>query len=67
MSDLGDAFGSLRNHKRTLKELYGVPCPKCNELQPKRMPTNLMPGQRCKVDGYRDPRTPLTNEQMGYE
>ena len=26
------------------------------EIQPKRIPTRLLPGQKCKVCGYKDPR-----------
>ncbi len=56
MSDYGDLCRELRENKRKRRAELGVPCPQCNVLQPKRTPSILLPGQRCKVDGYRDPR-----------
>jgi hypothetical protein len=56
MGDMGDVFRALRERKREQRRHLGVDCPRCREVQPRRAPTKLMPGQRCKVDGYRDPR-----------
>ena len=56
MGDVGDDFNTWRDHKREQRRLYGMPCPECLRLQPKRDATILLPGQRCKVDGYRDRR-----------
>jgi DNA repair exonuclease SbcCD ATPase subunit len=42
--------------RRERRAVYGVDCPGCRKVQPKRTPTVLMPQQRCKVCGYRDPR-----------
>lgn len=56
MGDMIDMFRDLKEIRKERRRLLGIPCPKCNEKQPKRTPTLLMPGQRCKVDGYRDPR-----------
>ena len=53
MGDMGDLYNDLRDERR---DRLGVPCPQCRVKQPKRTPTILLPGQRCKVDGYRDPR-----------
>lgn len=53
---MGDIFKDLKNHTRTLKEKYGVPCPGCKQKQPKRIPTILLPQQHCKVCGYIDSR-----------
>jgi hypothetical protein len=55
--DMGEIFRAMKADRRRLRALYGVNCPKCNEKQPKRIPSILLPGQRCKFDGYRDPRT----------
>lgn len=57
MGDTGDHFRDLREHFQDLKARHGVDCPGCPKVQPKRIPTRLLPGQRCKVCGYRDPRT----------
>lgn len=56
MGDMGDLYNDLKQHRRELREAHGVPCPHCRDKQPKREPSILLPGQRCKVDGYRDPR-----------
>lgn len=56
MGDMGDLYNAVRDDRREKRARLGVNCPKCNELQPKRIPTILLPGQRCRVDGYRDPR-----------
>ncbi len=56
MGDMGDYYNDLEKHRKTKREAFGIPCPKCNVKQPKREPTILLPGQRCKVDGYRDLR-----------
>lgn len=65
MGDMGDLYRDLRDHKRAVRQRYGVPCPKCQEEQPRRAPTILLPGALCRVHrpGYRDPRPPLTDEQ----
>lgn len=49
-----------KGHKQLRRQRFGVPCPKCPK---NRNPTILMPGQKCKVDGYKDPRPRLTQEQ----
>lgn len=56
MGDMGDLYNDLRAHRKEIRVKYGVPCPMCNVKQPKRQPTILLPSQRCKVDGYVDPR-----------
>jgi hypothetical protein len=63
MSDIGDDFKALKDHNKALRQKYGVNCPRCSQVRPKAHPTILMPQQRCKVDGYRDPRPELTDEQ----
>ena len=64
MGDMGDLYNALREERRRIRATYGVNCPKCAEARPKAHPSILLPGQQCKVDGYRDPRPRLTHEQM---
>jgi hypothetical protein len=56
MGDVGDDFRAYKDQVRELKRQHGVDCPGCPKVQPKRIPTCLQPGQRCKVCNYRDPR-----------
>lgn len=57
MGDMIDMYRDLKEEKREMRLALGVDCPMCRVKQPKRTPTILMPQQRCKVDGYRDPRS----------
>lgn len=56
MGDMGDMWKESRTARRELRERLGVNCPRCNIKQPKRVPSVLLPGQKCKVCHYRDPR-----------
>ena len=56
MSDYGDMCRDIREARRDARAKHGVPCPKCVALLPKASPTILLPEQRCKIHGYRDPR-----------
>jgi hypothetical protein len=56
MGDMADVFNDLKARRRKLRAKLGVECPRCRQLQPKRNPSILLPQQRCKVDGYVDPR-----------
>lgn len=56
MGDVGDDWNAIKEHNRSLRERFGVPCPHCRDKQPKREPSILLPQQVCRVDGYRDPR-----------
>ena len=53
-------YRSWKNVRKTRREMYGVDCPSCPK---NRNPTKLLPQQKCKVCGYRDPRPRLTQEQ----
>lgn len=64
MGDMGDYYNDIKDHRRALRAKYGVDCPKCAEARPRACPSILLPQQRCKVDGYRDPRPRLTQEQQ---
>lgn len=64
MGDTGDDFRAWRDLKKRVRAKYGVNCPKCRLARPKSHPSILLPGQRCKVDGYVDPRPRLTDEEL---
>lgn len=56
MGDMGDYYNDLRASHKERRATLGVNCPRCAIVRPKAHPSILLPGQRCKVDGYRDPR-----------
>lgn len=58
---MGEYFKDLKEHRKMLREKFGVPCPGCKVKRPKANPTILLPQQTCKVCGYKDPR-PRLNE-----
>ena len=64
MGDVGEAFNAVRDARKLMRQHYGTDCPKCAVVRPKACPSILLPQQRCKVDGYRDPRPRLTKEQL---
>jgi hypothetical protein len=61
-SDYGDMCRDIRDARNEARRKHGVPCPECVRLLPKAHPSILLPAQRCKIHGYRDPRkrTPET-------
>jgi hypothetical protein len=63
MGDTIDDLKALGHHSKALRKTYGVTCPQCAVRRPKANPSILLPQQRCRVDGYIDPRPELTNEQ----
>lgn len=63
MGDMGDMFNKMKAHRRALRDKFGVRCPRCQIVQPKREPTILLPQQRCKVCGYTDPRPRIAGEK----
>lgn len=64
MSDTIDDFRAMGDFKKAERKALGVNCPKCAEVRPKAHPTILLPQQRCRVDGYRDPRPYPTDEEL---
>ena len=56
MGDTGDEFRFWRGLKKDARAKYGLTCPQCKVKRPKASPSILLPGQRCRVDGFRDPR-----------
>lgn len=63
MSESVEIFRAMGDMRKTLRKLYGVDCPECVRLLPRAHPSILLPGQRCRIHGYRDPRPDLTDEQ----
>lgn len=63
MGDVVDYFKEEKKHRRALRILYGEDCPECLRLRPKTNASILLPGQKCRVDWYVDPRPELTHEQ----
>lgn len=60
MSDYGDLCRDLRDARREARATHGAACPVCIEKLPRACPTILLPQQRCKIHGYRDPRPRTT-------
>lgn len=54
--DMGDFWNDMKAERKERRARLGKDCPGCPMVQPKRIPTVLLPGQKCKVCGYRDPR-----------
>lgn len=67
MSDLGDIFEDWRDQTRELKEKLGKDCPGCRIVQPRRIPTRMLPGQICRVCGYFDTRDPRIMKQSDFK
>lgn len=63
MSDAIDYWRGAGDLRKARRAAFGVNCPQCAKVRPRAHPSILLPQQRCKVDGYRDPRPYLTDEQ----
>lgn len=61
MGDMGDYYNAKRESRRADRAANGIDCPRCIELHPKRRPSILLPGQRCRVDGYVRPGERLSD------
>lgn len=64
MGDVGDVFRALKDYRRDLRDRYGELCPQCRKVRPKAHPSILLPQQRCRVDGYVDPRPRLIEAEQ---
>ena len=53
---MGELYGGHKSARKARRALLGVECPMCKKNRPKTNASILLPQQRCKVDGYRDPR-----------
>lgn len=56
MSETVEIYKAMNEHRKMLRAKYGVNCPACKRHRPKASPSILLPQQRCRIDGYRDPR-----------
>lgn len=63
MSEAAEIFNAMKDHKKAIRSKYGVECPECKKIRPKTNASILLPRQKCKVDGYRDPRLALTDDE----
>lgn len=61
-SEYGDWCKHLREERKQLRMRFGKNCPVCLRERPKGNPSILLPGQTCRVDGYRDQRTEWEDE-----
>jgi len=60
---MGDMYRGMDARRKLLRARFGVECPTCKINRPKTNATILLPQQRCRVDGYCDPRPNLTQQQ----
>jgi hypothetical protein len=65
MGDMGDIYNDWKSRRRAARAEHGVKCPQCPVHRPKAQPSILLPGQRCKVDGYVDPRPRQPKAALG--
>lgn len=63
MNDMAEIWNDVRDRRRKMRAAFGIECPRCKEKRPKSNASILLPGQYCKVDGYRDPRGKITPKQ----
>lgn len=59
MGDAIDGFRAIKTHDKERRARLGVACPVCRKQRPKACASLLLPGHRCRVDGYVDPRPEL--------
>lgn len=60
--DCAQDFRAMMERRKEMRRRFGVPCPSCAIERPKAYPSILLPGQRCLVDGYVDPRPETEGE-----
>jgi hypothetical protein len=60
MGGEGASYRVIKASSKEYKEEYGIPCPGCVKDHPKRSPTIMTPGKRCKVCGFQDRRRRMT-------
>lgn len=66
-SDIRAHFEGYKEEKRARRRKFGIPCPLCQNNRPRASPTLMMPGQKCKIDGYKDNRDPAIMEAKNDE
>jgi ribosomal protein L37AE/L43A len=50
-SYISEYFRRTREREKIIKAAKGIDCPGCKTKEPKRVPTRLIPGKKCKVCG----------------
>ena len=63
MSEAVEDYRALATFQKALRKKFGVECPKCKDLRPRTNASILLPGQRCRTDGFKDKRPRLTDDQ----
>lgn len=58
MGDVGDTWRAVKDERKRKRDRHGRPCPECCQFRPNAHPTILLPGQKCRMHDYRDPRDP---------
>jgi hypothetical protein len=61
-SEMGEFYTALREEAKRRREKYGRPCPECVAKLPKTHPSILLPGRRCRIHGYVDPRPEIEGD-----
>ena len=56
MGDMGDMYRAHKDAIKKDRELFGRVCKGCVENHPKRNPSILLPGQKCRWCGFIDRR-----------
>ncbi len=56
MGDVGEYWNAVKADRKERRERYGIACLACLRLLPKAEPSILLPGQRCRIHSFRDPR-----------
>lgn len=64
MGDVGDDWSAIKDHRKAMREKYGVPCPICVVKLPKACPSILLPQQRCRIHKHKDTR-PMPADMTG--
>ncbi len=56
MGDQGEFWRDVRADRARRRAEQGVPCPQCVQKLSRAHPSILLPGGRCRIHNYRDPR-----------
>lgn len=55
MGDMGDDFRAWREERKAHRDRHAMDCEGCITNHPKRNPSKLYPGQKCRWCGWRRP------------
>lgn len=59
---MGAFYRDVRAARIERRAKFGIECRVCKTQRPKGNATILLPGQICRVDGYRDSRKEATHD-----